>query len=62
MSEADKMFEELGYNHKFNNFYEHDFGTTIEFQTKYKEVLIRGAIDVKDLQAINKKCEELGWI
>lgn len=59
---ADEMFKELGYKNKFNNFYEHDFGITIEFQEKYKEILINGAIDMRDLQAINKKCQELGWI
>lgn len=39
MSEADKMFEELGYKKKFNNYYEHDFGTTIELEEKNKEIL-----------------------
>ena len=62
MSEADKMFEELGYKNKFHNFYEHDFGTTIEFENRYKEIQIRGIINTDELQAINKKCEELGWI
>lgn len=62
MSEADKMFEELGYKKTFNNYYEHDFGITIEFEDKYKEINIRGPIEVQELKAINKKCEELGWI
>ncbi|MFR7544561.1 MAG: hypothetical protein ACLUWN_01235 [Clostridia bacterium] len=62
MSEADKMFEELGYKKTFNNYYEHDFGTTIEFENKYKEINIRGPIEVQELKAINKKCEELEWI
>lgn len=61
MSKADEMFEELGYQNKFNNYYEHDFGTTIEFRESYKEILIDGAIDVRDLQAINEKVKELGW-
>lgn len=59
---ADEMFEELGYKKKFNNYYEHDFGTTIEFENEYKEINIRGPIEIQGLQAINKKCEELGWI
>ena len=59
---ADEMFEYSGYKNTFNNYYEHDFGTTIEFKSKYKEILIRGPIDVEDLKAINKKVEELGWI
>ncbi len=59
---ADEIFEELGYKKKFNNYYEHDFGTTIEFENKYKEINIRGLIEMQELQAINKKCEEMGWI
>lgn len=59
---ADEIFEELGYKKKFNNYYEHDFGTTIEFENEYKEINIRGPIEIQGLQAINKKCEELGWI
>lgn len=59
---ADKIFEELGYKKKFNNYYEHDFGTTIEFESEYKEINIRGSIEMQELQAIDKKCEELGWI
>lgn len=39
MSETDKMFEELGYKKTFNNYYEHDFGTTIELEEKNKEIL-----------------------
>ena len=62
MSKADEMFEELGYKKKFNNYYEHDFGTTIEFLDKYKEINIRGSIETQELQAINMKCKELGWI
>ena len=62
MSEADKLFKEIGYKHKFHNYYEHDFGTTIEFKSEYKEILVSGVIDVNDLKAINLKCKELGWI
>lgn len=32
MSKADEMFEELGYKNIFYNYYEHDFGTSIEFE------------------------------
>lgn len=59
---ADEMFEELGYENTFNNFYEHDFGTTIQFKSKYKEIKISGEIGVQELQAINKKVKELKWI
>ena len=56
---ADEMFKEMGYKNTFNNFYEHDFGTTIDFKSRYKEIEIRGTIDVRDLQAINEKVKEL---
>lgn len=62
MKTGDEMFEELGYHQTFYNYYEHDFGTTIHFQDRYTEIKIQGTIDVRDLQAINKKCQELGWI
>ena len=58
---ADEMFEEIGYKQTFNNYYEHDFGTSIEFKNKYKEIKVSGYIGTEELQAINKKVEELGW-
>ena len=62
MSKADEMFKNLGYKNTFSSFYEHDFGTTIKFNDCCKEIIIGGVIDVNDLQAINKKIKELGWI
>ena len=59
---ADEMFEEIGYKETFNNYYEHDFGTSIRFEDKYKEINVSGHIGIEELQAINKKCQELGWI
>ena len=59
---ADEMFELIGYKNTFNNFYEDDFGNTIEFESKYNTIKIKGSINVDDLQAINKKCQELGWL
>lgn len=75
MSEADKMFEELGYKYteKLNNgvvylkeeddddieisFIDYaDYGKTVEVD-KFSNL-----ITMKELQAIHKKCEELGWI
>ena len=73
MSEADKMFEELGYrkiqvernsivyiNIKYNE--------KIEFDLDYKQIICETNIGtsfpltMQELQAINKKCEELGWL
>ena len=77
MSEADKMFKELGYEKfycinnidnttndiryctdefeiKFNMIYE-----AIEFEKKKAHY---NSITMQELQAINKKCKELGWI
>lgn len=61
MSKADEMFEELGYKNTFYNYYEHDFGTSIEFENEYKEINVSGHIGVQELQAINEKVKELGW-
>ena len=67
MSKADKMFEELGYTEKeetkntmtilvYKNL---ERFTMISFSEKYKVVLKTEGIHPK---AINKKCEELGWL
>ena len=74
MSEADKMFEELDY-HKFfgnENYLEYKYTVggadlSIVFwhkdQKVSKESNMRcGYITMQELKAINKKCEELGWI
>lgn len=67
-----EMFEELGWKH---NNYEDDtiyylkwsndncFPAKYEigFDKKDKEVCIFGVITLKELQAINKQVEELGW-
>ena len=85
MSEADKMFEELGYEKrcdKDNNpnyvtyvKYNEDpsSGITMSFNLLDEtvcadtfdedyEINFAHYIKPKELQAINKKCEELGWI
>lgn len=71
MSEADKMFEELGYKKethisrlvykKFNieEQYEEDITFSHDGETVDK---FKGTITMPELDAINKKCEELGWI
>ena len=56
---ADELLEELGYKNTFHNFYEHDFGTSITFSEKYKEISVNGHIGTEELQAVNKKVKEL---
>ena len=70
------MFEELGYKliqddmnwliYSMNT--DKWFNFDIEFDKKNKHIFITGKtpsngkrIDMKELQAINKQCEELGW-
>lgn len=72
MSEADKMFKELGYEidstyetkeHLFycKNHVKFDFDLNRKDLYKYNISDYRCPIDMQELQAINKKCEELGW-
>ena len=67
--EADKMFEELGYKKYFYTnekldyiIYSKDNRYSIEFHKNNKKMLISHLITIEELQAINKKCEELEWI
>lgn len=66
MNEADKMFEELGYEKlPFDTFgenitYESD-DTVIDFRLAIQYVGISNIVSARELKAINKKCEELGW-
>ncbi len=71
MSEADKMFEELGYRRrkymntdelfmlKYVNVFD---GKEIFFDKTREEVSSLSGLGIRELQAINKKCEELRWI
>ena len=73
MSEADKMFEELGYYKDFDDIiheyrkeengdlFEIDFWLDVKEVSKnyYREA---GNITMQELQAIIAKCKELGWI
>lgn len=71
MSEADKLFEELGYmkiENKHQIVYVKDI-STIVFLLNYKKIqyeFLRGCTyivqNIEELKAINKKCEELGWL
>ena len=74
MSEADKMFEELDYHKFFGDRKYLEFKNTVggkelsiifwkKDKTVSKESNMRcGYITMQELKAINKKCEELGWI
>lgn len=72
MSEADKMFEELGYWLECENYnmsiWVNDYHEVIKFNNERKEFYKAVGneefeyITMQELQAINKKCEELGWI
>lgn len=72
---ADEMFEKLGYKKRnldiiFSRFLEEwgneDLAKTFSFNTEYETVDIidenRYGITMPELQAINKKVEELGWM
>ena len=71
---ADEMFRKLGYKikHQIYNDEVILIGYTKEdepaeecsimFLKKAKKVLINIWADMQELQAINKKCEELGWL
>lgn len=72
---ADEMLEELGYKKKnldiiFSRFWEEweneDLAKTFSFNTEYEIIDItdenKYGITMQELQAINKKVQELGWI
>ena len=74
MKSAREMFEELGYEEttlkdhtieyslkdydEFNGYF---ISCKIIFYKRHKRIEIRGLIDEKELQAINKQVEELKW-
>lgn len=77
MNEADEMFEKLGYKKKGKGCYIEyvkkeksvDEEYVISFVMKtvmatlYKGLLRKPlALEVPELQAINQKCKELGWL
>lgn len=71
MSKADKFFDELGYEIVNNNLIlvyerqqEYSVKDYICFYLESKTIKIEKfwcGITMQELQAINKKCEELGW-
>lgn len=73
MKTADKLFEELGYekhssksNERFDLYSSDDEHLIrIVFNPRTKRIAIHcynKALDMQELQAINKKCQELGWV
>lgn len=75
MKTADKTFEELGYKILFKDkdIIQYEFegvymDNEIKFDLKGKTILKEYStgesqeITIQELQAINKKCKELGWI
>ena len=68
---ADEMFEKLGYIEHFNTEYvevfrtdsSHSMGHSIEFLTESHKVFnTYNSITMQELQAINEKVKELGWL
>lgn len=70
MSKADEMFEELRYTEHYNTEYaeifrkdsKKSFGRQIAFNRKTKRIMNENYITMQELQAINEKCKELGWL
>ena len=71
MSEADKMFEELGYEKRegetYDVFYsplnEEGYVESISFDKKRKKIRVFNTVVLlEELKAIYKQCEDLGWI
>ena len=74
MSKADRMFEELGYEYNAKiyqfcaNVYDYKNDKTdkwIRFDGSDRKIIFmtqNSTMYMQELKAINKKCEELGWI
>lgn len=69
MNKADEMFEELGF-YKEEGLYEIQYTTRdnqITFDKRNNTIVVYSndyddKINMKELQAINEKCKELGWL
>ena len=72
MTKADEMFKKLGYL-KESDYYYHSKETEvkkkhIKFYVNTKEVIVESKLNfsyeitMQELQAINEKCKELGWL
>ena len=66
MSEADKMFEKLGYmideDEERVIFDNRDINITFDKKTKTVNTDNAITFNILELQAINQKCKELRWI
>lgn len=73
MTEADNIFEKLGYTKHENErsvYYKYKkFGNMIDFNLRSKEIHFHsdgidtiGSITLQELKAINKKVQELRWL
>lgn len=67
MSEADNIFKELRYELHYEDEYSFSLfnkekGRFITFVKDAKTLLLSSNVTMQELQAINLKCRELGWI
>ena len=67
MSEADKLFEELGYKLEFEDeisftLANREKGRCMTFMKDNKTLMLPCELTMQELKAINLKCLELGWI
>lgn len=69
MNKVEEMFEELGYEKDednyisiYVNYYDNDNAYIIKFDKTLKLVVSNHAINMEELQAINEKCKDLGWL
>lgn len=78
MSKADEMFKELGYKMKqkgqyieyvkVNNSEKEEYVISFMMKTVMATLYVNGylkkplALEIRELQAINEKCIELGWV
>lgn len=66
MTNADEMFEEIGYEKIGDEFLLRGSDFKISFSKLFRSVLIEGGddavLEMKELKAINEKCKELGWL
>ena len=65
---ADEMFKKLGYEkNEFEDEIDYEINGTLNqwyivFYKEHKTFNASGCVSMETLQAINKKCKELGWL
>ena len=66
MSKADEMFKTVGYEKYGESEFLTEFrkrnGMQVVFLNIPKRIVISNEIELQELQAINEKCKELGWL